>query len=384
MAPSNAGPQIFDDTNRASARSSVFRAIMSKPHKRNQSAGDVMTPQYHQSKPSGTVPFPFAEGRAPAPGHLPLGEIVPNRDAGETNLPAQNAEAKDGKGALHKKTKSAVSLKSLRSYMERRSEDTSTEDSSDKSPKKTKSSNSLSAILKRSQRGRKGEGSKQSRDKENRSPTDLVDNMPSPIGPQTAPIYQDSVNRSGQNSTADRRRSVADEVSLYTPKGYSPALQRNFYDYHQPSLARPGEAKPRPKSDILAGNRKMKEFLGPLKRAPLGESDAAPMVDSASSRMQGSERSRKTSAPESPAPAASKEELNPKRLSRVQAAISAFNAKERDTDAHEHLNSKDLESEFEKLLVCLSRSTSYPICQSNTLLGCKEHPSQHERQDAIS
>jgi hypothetical protein len=42
----------------------------------------------------------------------------------------------------------------------------------------------------------------------------------------------------------------------------------------------------------------------------------------------------------------------PKRLSRVQAAISAFNAKERDADVHQHLNSKDLESEFEKLLVC--------------------------------
>lgn len=370
MAPSHPGPQIFDDASRAPAKSSVFRAIMSKPHKRNQSADDAMAPQFHQNKPPTSVPFAFAEGRDPAPGHLPLGEIVPNRDSGDGYVPVQKPGNKENKGALHKKTKSAVSLKSLRSYMERKSEDTLENVSEEKTPKKTKSSNSLSAILKRSQRGRKGEDSKKSRDKENRSPTDLVDNMPSPVWPR-APANQDSVSRSRQNSTADRRRSVAEEVSLYTPKGYSPAQQRNFYDYHQPSLTRVGESKPRPKSDILAGNRKVKEFP-PQQRASSGENGTS-RVNSASSKGPESEAPRKTSVLESPAPVP-KEELNGKRLSRVQAAISAFNARGRDADVHKHLNSKDLESEFEKLLVCLPGFSRFCNRRANLLSGCEKYP----------
>lgn len=347
MAPSHSAPQIFDDANRVPAKSSVFRAIMSKPHKRNPSADDAMSPPLHQGKPPTSVPFPFAEGRDPAPGHLPLGEIVLNRDGWNGYVPVQKAGNKENKDALHKKTKSAVSLKSLKSYMERKSEDTPLEDSEEKTPKKTKSSNSLTAILKRSQRGRKGGDSKKSREKQNRSPTDLVDNMPSPAWPQ-APAYQDIVDRSKQNSTADKRRSVAEEVSLYTPKGYSPAQQRNFYDYNQPSLSRVGGSKPRPKSDILAGDRKMPGLV-PEQRASSGENGISRPA-STSSRGHGSQSHRETCASESPAPPP-KDEPSTKRLSRVQAAISAFNGKGRDTDLQKHLNTKNLESEFERLLV---------------------------------
>lgn len=248
-------------------------------------------------------------------------------------------------GPGHKKTKSAVSLKSLRNYMERKdskSEEPGNEGSKEHKPKKTKSSTSLSAMLKRSQRGRKPDDSKQSRDKENRSPTDLIDNMPSPIWAQESTPASRS---SSQQPAVHMRRSVAEEMSLYTPKGYSPAQQRNFYDYHQPSLTRVPDAKPRPKSDNLSGNLKIKDFLGTLQRGPSGESDA-----SNSSKGHGSDK------------ATAREDSNPKRLSRVQAAISAFNAKEKDTDAHNHLQSKDLESEFEKLLVCRpSRTVSSVI-----------------------
>ncbi|KAJ5380402.1 uncharacterized protein N7496_002830 [Penicillium cataractarum] len=351
MAPNTAGPQIFDDAHRAPGRSSVFRAIMSKPHKRNQSADDAMPPQFKNNKPTGTVPFPWADKPAPEPGHLPLGEIVPNRDARDSYVPAAKPGNKENKAPLHKKTKSAVSLKSLRSYMERKDtklEEPQIDDADELKPKKTKSTNSLSAILKRSQRGRKADGAKQTRDKENRSPVDLVDNMPSPVWPQEGSIYQAPSGRSRQNSTADRRRSVAEEVSLYTPKAYSPAQQRNFCDYQQPSLTRQGEVKPRPKSDCLAGNRKMKDILG-LQRAPSGGSNASDPVDSASSKGQGLDRARKMSVPESPVPPP-KDQRNGKRLSRVQAAISVFNTKERDADVQKHLSSKDLESEFEKLL----------------------------------
>ncbi|KAJ5716930.1 hypothetical protein N7488_002576 [Penicillium malachiteum] len=364
MAPPTSGPQIFEDATRA-PRPSVFRAMISSKHKRNQSADDAMPTQLSPIKSatsssassSASNPFPWTQAPTSAPGHLPLGEIVPNRDARDNNVPASKSANKDGKGALHKKTKSTVSLKSLRSYMERKEgKSDEPEDSDEMRPKKTKSTNSLSAILKRSQRGRNKDGSKQSRDKENRSPTDLVDNMPSPNlsnmssspvwAQDSIPMYQQRANRSRQNSAADRRRSVAEEVSLYTPKGYSPAQQRNFCDYQQPSLTRPGESKPRPKSENLAGNKKVKEMLGSVQRPPTGGDGN----DSGSSKGHVMERARKMSAPEPPSPRPSERDASPKKLSRVQAAISAFNAKEKDADVLRHLNSKDVESEFEKLL----------------------------------
>jgi hypothetical protein len=325
--------------------------MSSKTHKRNQSADDAVAPRpLQRSKPTENIPFSFGEEHGSIASYRPLSEIVPNRDAGDHGVATSKMGSKESKGALHKKTKSAVSLKSLRNYMERKdgkSEEMAGQ-SPDLSPKKAKSSNSLSAILKRSQRGRK-DGSKQSRDKENRSPTDLIDNMPSPMpspvwSQDSASGHKEPMGRSRPNSTADMSRTVADEVSLYTPKGYGPAQQRNFYDYHQPSLGKSNDPKPRPKSDILTGNRKMKDLLG-LQRAPSGESDHAGRSDSASSKSRGPPSPRKTSPP-----TLAKEE--PKRLSRVQAAISVFNAKERDAEVHQHLNSKDLESEFEKLLVC--------------------------------
>jgi hypothetical protein len=350
MATHASGPQIFDDANRSPGKTSMFRAMMSpKTHKRNQSADDAVAPRpLQRSKPSENNTYPFGEESGPLGSYHPLSEIVPNRDAGENGVSVPKMD-KMPKGPMHKKTKSAVSLKSLRSYMERK--DGKPEETTEEalSPKKAKSSTSLSAILKRSQRGRKGDGSKQTRDKENRSPTDLIDNMPSPVwsgdGSQdSSSAHREPVGRPRPTSTIDMRRSVAEEVSLYTPKGYGPSQQRNFYDYHQPSIAKGSDTKPRPKSDILSGNRKVKDLFG-LQRASSREAEPAPQYDDVSTKSRGPPSPRK--APPSP----TKEE--PKRLSRVQAAISAFNAKERDADVHQHLNSKDLESEFEKLLVCL-------------------------------
>ncbi|KAJ5779332.1 Diaphanous GTPase-binding [Penicillium paradoxum] len=345
MAASTSGPQIFDDANRSPTKSSMFRAIMSsRTHKRNQSADDAL-PRPLRSIPSENIASPFGgPGPSPIAGYRPLTEIEPNRDAGDNGVSSPKIGREHPKGPLHKKTKSAVSLKSLMSYMERK--DGKPEEmpgrSEEISPKKTKSSNSLSAILKRSQRGRK-DGSKHSRDKENRSPTDLIDNMPSPVwSPDSASTHKDLVGRLRTNSAAEMRRTVADEVSLYTPKGYGPSQQRNFYDYHQPSLTKSGEPKPRPRSEILAGNRKVKDLLG-LQRASSGESDPTGRYDGSSYKSRGPPSPRKISPPSTV-----KEE--PKRLSRVQAAISAFNAKERDAELQQHLNSKDLESEFEKLL----------------------------------
>ncbi|KNG82245.1 hypothetical protein ANOM_009386 [Aspergillus nomiae NRRL 13137] len=352
MAPNMQGPNIFDDASRVPTKPSVFRGILSsKGHKRNPSADDAATSYkypYQSQPPRSTFWSPVDQTYA-TQGQQPLTEIAPNRDAAEYGLPRQSSPGKQEKNTLHKKTKSAVSLKSLRSYMERkdnRSESPENE-TQDLKPKKAKSANSLSAILKRSQRGRKTENSKSGRDKENRSPTDLVDNMPSPIWNQyTTGSYYDQIPVPPSPSN---RRTFQEEVSLYTPKGYGPAQQRNFWDYHQPSLTNRANPKPRPKSEFLSGNRKVRELFGSLQNMSSEKlSPSDPSEPSSPSKRRG--RPRALSKPESRHTAEQQTEQSPKKSSRVQAAISAFNAKEREAELQRRLNSKDLESEFEKLL----------------------------------
>ncbi|KAE8325053.1 armadillo-type protein [Aspergillus sergii] len=351
MAPNMQGPNIFDDASRVPTKPSVFRGILSsKAHKRNSSADDAASCKspYQSQPPRSTFWSPVDQAYA-ALDQQPLTEIAPNRDATEYGLPRQRSPGKQEKNTLHKKTKSAVSLKSLRSYMERkdnRSESPENE-SEDLKPKKAKSANSLSAILKRSQRGRKAENSKNSRDKENRSPTDLVDSMPSPIWNQYATgSYYDQIPVPPSPSN---RRTFQEEVSLYTPKGYGPAQQRNFWDYHQPSLTNRADSKPRPKSEFLSGNRKVRELFGTLQNISSEKlSPSEPSEPSSPSKRRG--RPRALSKPESRQSAEPQPEQSPKKVSRVQAAISAFNAKEREAELQRRLNAKDLESEFEKLL----------------------------------
>jgi hypothetical protein len=256
-----------------------------------------------------------------------------------------------GKGGLHKKTKSAVSLKSLKNYMERRdSKPEKAFDDPSNTPKKAKSTNSFTAILKRSQHGRKTEEPKGIRDKENRSPIDPTDNLPSPIRAQyettsTTPSFRDEAPSPARSN---RRRTLQEEVSLYTPKGYSPAQQRNFYDFHQPSLTSRNNPKPRPKSDFFVGGSKMKDLFGPFGSSKQTLND--PPGSHSSSKMDRG-RPRGLSSPDARPELDLKPPASPKKASRVQEVISAFNAKEREADLQKRLNAKDLESEFEKLLV---------------------------------
>jgi hypothetical protein len=346
MASNMQAPAIFDDATRLPPKPSVFKAFLSssKAHRRNLSTDDAISSKAsHKSQPSESSSISPIDQAYATLNQQPLAEIAPNRD-GPYPAPTQQK-----KGGLHKKTKSAVSLKSLRNYMERKEQkpEEPAQESADMKPKKAKSANSLSAILKRSQRGRKGDGSKDGRDKENRSPTDLVDSMPSPLwGPYTPEPFSD---QQAMPYSHNRRRTLQEEVSLYTPKGYGPDQQRNFCDYQQPSLTNRAAAKPRPKSDIFSGNRKVKDFFGPLQNISLERLSIVDQPDTSSSKTRG--RPRGLSKPEPCPQPEQRQEESPKRVSRVQAAISAFNAKEREAELQKKLNSKDLESEFEKLLV---------------------------------
>lgn len=347
MAPTTQAPAIFEDAPRSPTKPSVLRALLG--HRRNQSADDAASTKLPTSRTTGSFVSPADRQYAPV-NQRPLGEIVPNHDVPDSGAFYPGSPSKIGNGGLHKKTKSAVSLKSLKTYMERKPEKPS-EDPSNK-PKKAKSTNSFTAILKRSQHGRKSDEVKDVRDKENRSPTDPADNLPSPIWTQYAtPTPSDRDEPSPAHS--NRRRTLQEEVSLYTPKGYSPAQQRNFYDYHQPSLTSRTSAKPRPKSDYFAGGSKMRDLLGPFqgisssKQSLVDQQPESPSVKSENRRRRG------LSTPDARPETELKSEGSPKKSSRVQEVISAFNAKEREVELHKRLNAKDLESEFEKLLVSI-------------------------------
>ncbi|KAL4948897.1 armadillo-type protein [Aspergillus filifer] len=341
MAPPTQAPAIFEDAPRSPTKSK-FRAFLG--HRRNQSASDA-APQNPYKSESTTYFIGPTDAQhqqyPPMPTYQqqPLGEIFPNRDVPD-NRYDNEASNKSAKGGLHKKTKSAVSLKSLKEFMDRKPEKQA--DDPGNQPKKAKSTNSFAAILRRSQ-GRKSDESKDIRDKENQSPNDPADNLPSPVWTQfgtPTPSFRDEPSPAHSN----RRRTLQEEVSLYTPKGYSPAQQRNFYDYSQPSLTSRTN-KPRPKSDFFASGTKVKDLFGPFSASKASNIDQA---DTCSIKKQ-SGRPRGMSTPDRHEPEV-KAQASPKKPSRVQEVISAFNAKEREADLHKRLNAKDLESEFEKLL----------------------------------
>lgn len=321
MLSSAQPPTIFDDATRSPTKTSMLRSILpSKVHKRNTSAGDALP-----AAMPGTS-FPGNAGFLPAdhPHARPLGERAHNRDAAGTQ------PKRDG---LHKKTKSSVSLRALlrdREKKESRSSSDSPDDegSLGKTMKKMKSTASLSAILKRSNRGRKGDTVAEPKDKENRRP---VSEVVSPIWAQFA--TQPLEDQTGNVYVPESQRTLEDEMSLYTPKQYLPSKQRNFYD-HQPTLVQ----KPRPKSDyISSGTMKVREMLGQIQRVPSG-------------KQRHSEKQAETqTAPDARSVHESKRNST-QSGGRVMAVVSALEAKD---STRKDQESKQIESEFEKLLVSL-------------------------------
>lgn len=327
-------PTIFDDASRASTKPSVLRSIIPlRGHRRSPSAGDAVLAR----RMNGMNPFEAASFLpADHPHAQPLAERAHNRDAAGG---VRQQKSSDKKG-LHKKTKSSVSLKTLiRDKKDSKSTDLTDEQALEKERKmkKAKSSASLSAILKRSQRGRKEEPSGDSRDKENMSPMEAT---ASPIWAQfaTQPLQEES----GSVYVPENCRTLEEEVSLYTPRHYSPSKQRNFYDYHQPTLAKRPDPKPRPRSEyITASTMKVKEMLSHVQRVPSDKLRNAEMAQIKPNHRHVSSESRSSD---------DSRNSNPTRNSRVMAVVSAINAKE--AEAQKEMDPKQIDSDFEKLLVC--------------------------------
>jgi hypothetical protein len=336
---------IFDDAIRIPPKTSVLRSILSaKGHRRSPSAGDALLARRMEgNNPFATahilpVDHPHAGGV-----QRPLGERTHNRDAASGSHLPQKSGGQDDKTDVQKKTKSSLSLKTIMKDEKKssKSNDTRHHESQDKRAKKTKSSTSLSALLKRSQRGPKAQNTNETGEKENRTPTE-------------APIWGQFVTQPPQDQSSricipDSGRTFDEEVSLYTPQRYSPSKQRNFDDYHQPTLARRPDHKPRPKSDyITSGTWKVREILGHVHRIPSSKQrnlDQTPATSSPATSC-----SRHSQLSETRSDGDSRRDIGPSPSSREMTYHSDFKA----TGGIEYQKGLDqirIESEFEKLLV---------------------------------
>lgn len=153
--------------------------------------------------------------------------------------------------SLHKRTKSAITLKSLTGKDTDKQK--KVKDECPGKPKKTKSSTNLATLLSRP-RSNKNLKSGDIRgellvikDKENMTPPG---SSPSEL-PSEPPIY---AQFSSQRFTTQPLggKFLENEIDLYTPQEYSPSKQRNFYGGpdSQPTLGR-SDGKKRPKSAFL-------------------------------------------------------------------------------------------------------------------------------------
>lgn len=289
-------------------------------------------------------------------------------------MPIEVYEDHRGSPALHKKTKSSVSLKSLIGNEKGTTSKTKSPKKQDSTkPKKSKSSTSLSTLLSRpkSSKDLEIELSSQQKDKENHTPPRTADDIPPPIWAQfaTQPIQEFKTSR---KVPLNDLHDVKDEITKYTPREYSPSKQRNFHDSQQPTLGHKKDSKPRPKSafvpsgpsvvsfpDILANLRKSNDVKRgsdssnqpPQLRSSMDSGKSS--CDALQSRWSVPGNSRKDSD----------DSRNPaftmgKRGSRVMAAVAALNGKAKQpTNAlvkdtiDTPVDVKSIENAFESLLV---------------------------------
>ena len=249
--------------------SSVLKSMMApRQHKRNPSAGAGLSSNKTENINS-NLPRLSREHPHLPPDHphynQPLGEVNHNRERSRSS-PRKSLEIhedNESQPGLRKRTKSSVSLKSLvRKEKEKSPKKKHSEEPTQRKPKMSKSSTNLAALLSRpkSSKGPKQDETREPKDKENRTP-------PNSAGMTPPPIWAQFATRPAQEVVGGLRipsNEVEDEVAVYTPQEYSPSKQRNFDDYHQPTLARRPELKPRPKSAFLTSGSSTTSFTETL------------------------------------------------------------------------------------------------------------------------
>jgi hypothetical protein len=375
MAPPAAG-------HRRNKSASVLKSIvMSRGHRRTPTDGaplhnnQIVAPPYLPASsfqaPLLPPDHPHSQLRAAArTENIPLDQTSPRKQPDTRSSP---------KKSLHKKTLSSVSLRSLvnkedkpRDKQSSDSRPSPVETQMGAKPKKTKSSTNLAAMF---GKGRsKDRDSKQSpvkvaSDKENTTPPNSATTMAPPRPPIWAEFSsQQEIPTTSKVPLNDQRRSIEEEIALYTPQNYSPSKQRNFFEYGQPAL-RPAP-KERPKSMVVPKTTSTSSLLNTFsrkksnERAPLGDTKgnevrtrdespsknkpARPTLSRASTDTGARDYSVKPMAPPPPASPTKKQ-------NRVMAAVAAFNGKSKqvagESAASAKLDPKAVDAEFEVVLV---------------------------------
>jgi hypothetical protein len=375
MAPPAAG-------HRRNKSASVLKSIvMSRGHRRTPTDGaplhnnQIVAPPYLPASsfqaPLLPPDHPHSQLRAAArTENIPIDQTSPRKSQDTRSSP---------KKSLHKKTLSSVSLRSLVNK-EDKPRDKQSSDSRPSpvdtqmgaKPKKTKSSTNLAAMF---GKGRsKDRDSKQSpvkvaSDKENTTPP----NSATAMAPPRPPIWAEFSSQQELSTTSkvplnDQRRSIEEEIALYTPQNYSPSKQRNFFEYGQPAL-RPAP-KERPKSMVVPKTTSTSSLLNTFSRKKSNE--RAPLGDTKGNEVRIRDESPSKSKPPRPTlsrastdtgardysvkPMAPPPPTSPtKKQNRVMAAVAAFNGKAKqvagEPAASTKLDPKTVDAEFEVVLV---------------------------------
>jgi hypothetical protein len=379
MATPHAAPAAGHRRNKSST--SVLKSIVSRGHMRAPSDGAELKKDQLTSPPPYIPATNFKTPLLP-PDHphsqlrgATRTESIPTNPPASRRAPSQDAKQSRPK-SLHKKTPSAVSLRTLAKKEEnprdkkpvdaRRPQE---EDRMAEKPKKIKSSANLAAMFGKG-RSRDKSPVKPPVDKENTTPPTSADAS----GPPRAPIWAEfssgqplqEVTTTSRVPLNDHRRSVEEEIALYTPHDYLPSKQRNFFEYGQPALQK-RPTKERPKSMVVPKSTSTTSLLETFsrkksnERAPLADTKGnEPRIkDSASSKNMSTrpvlgrastDTSRKDDgARPTPQPVAAVKKPN-----RVMAAVAAFNGKSKGAEASASstkLDPKVVDEEFEVVLV---------------------------------
>lgn len=353
----------FGNRKRSSSKTSVLKAIFPpNSHKRSQSSNAALLMRQDGR------PWPAAHGILPADHpHSrqqlqqqqqqpnPLGERAVNKGTPSRQSYHPKSGENGAGNVLHKKTKSTVSLKSLLGDKDKKEQKPKRPEGEsplkNRKPKKTKSSTSLSALFKRSQRGPKDnepEGDKENQSPSGASPTSPFPDMPhSPSQPIEDPF--------GPHYILGNGRTVHEEMSLYTPRGYSPSKQRNFHDLYQPTLTKSSNPSSRPKSEHFSSNSFiMRDMLGPARKPSPSRSS----LSSFTRNMRTGNSSRRNSLMQEVPVADKRKSSHSSRSSRVFAAIASFGHKDKPVATEpRQAGPKEIESAFEALLVCRTISS---------------------------
>lgn len=330
-----------------------------KEHRRNRSAvlKSMMpiTKRSNSDDKKGGIPTPMAMPFLP-PDHphsqqRVLGEIESNHN---TANPRRPGSGDDGPSKpLHKRTESAVSLRSLgKSKEDKIKESGSTKSPSKRrekegemSPNKKKSTTSLKGMFK--SKSSKDDAESAHSDKENSTPPKKQIQSP----PAVTPIYAAFATQQQEVSSTtkvplndrDKRQSIIEQIALYDPdpQRLVESKQRNFHGY-DPRLNKPI----RPKSEVISNHDLGRFINNPLQSKVSNERRPMSYIDGGASEDRLRHASKRPSSKDG-----EKKADTTSGASRVKDAVARINRRTLRSRDDSAVDPKKFSEDFDAMLV---------------------------------